>query len=177
VFPRFVARLRDGYIRLRRTGFSRGRNFAAWLGLTPKDHSTAGKQRLGLITRAGDEALRWTLVVGATAVIQQVRKRRCHPASWLVSLLKRKPPKVAAVALANKTARIAWKLMVSGEITRPDTQAASLLRRPGRKLSAVLAPSRPLRAASRRCPAGSLDCACARRLSAPVGLRRRRDKY
>jgi transposase len=95
--------------------FRSGRDFAAWIGLTPKDHSTAGKTRLGIITRAGDEALRSTLVAGATAVIQQTRKGRGHPSPWLVELLKRKPPKLAAVALANKTARIAWKLMVSGE--------------------------------------------------------------
>jgi transposase len=94
--------------------FKSGRDFAAWLGLTPKDHSTAGKMRLGVITRAGDESLRRTLVLGATALIQQVCKGRGHPSPWLVALLKRKPPKLAAVALANKTARIAWKLMVSG---------------------------------------------------------------
>ncbi len=95
--------------------FRTGRDFAAWLGLTPKDHSTAGKQRLGVITRAGDEALRGVLVVGATAVIQHARKARGNPSPWLTALVKRKPPKLAAVALANKTARIAWKLMVSGE--------------------------------------------------------------
>jgi transposase len=99
--------------------FRRGRDFSAWLGLTPKDHSTAGKQRLGVITRAGDEALRRVLVVGATAVIQQVKKGRGHPPPWLVALINRKPPKLAAVALANKTARIAWKLMVSGERYNP----------------------------------------------------------
>lgn len=96
-------------------GFRCGRNFAAWLGLTPKDHSTAGKTRLGGITRAGDETLRSLLVVGATAVIQQARRGRGRPSPWLVKLLQRKPPKLAAVALANKTARIVWKLMVSGE--------------------------------------------------------------
>jgi transposase len=95
--------------------FGSGRDFSAWLGLTPKDHSTAGKTRLGVITRAGDEELRSILVVGATAVIQQVRRGRGHSSPWLVELVKRKPPKLAAVALANKTARIAWKLMVSGE--------------------------------------------------------------
>jgi transposase len=95
--------------------FKSGRDFAAWLGLTPKDHSTAGKMRLGVITRAGDESLRRTLVLGATALIQQVCKGRGHPSPWLIALLKRKPPKLAAVALANKTARIAWKLMVSGQ--------------------------------------------------------------
>jgi transposase len=94
--------------------FRSGRQFAAWIGLTPKDHSTAGKVRLGVITRAGDEALRSVLVSGATAVIQHVRRGgRAEP--WIVELLKRKPPKLAAVALANKTARIAWKLMVTGE--------------------------------------------------------------
>jgi transposase len=95
--------------------FASGRHFAAWLGLTPKDHSTAGKTRLGKITRAGDEMLRSVLVAGATAVIQQARHGRGHPSPWLLALLKRKPPKLAAVALANKIARIAWKLMVTGE--------------------------------------------------------------
>jgi transposase len=99
--------------------FPSGRHFAAWLGLTPKDHSTAGKTRLGKITRAGDEALRSLLVAGATAVIQQVRRRRGHPSPWLLDLLNRKPPKLAAVALANKIARIAWKLMTTGEMYNP----------------------------------------------------------
>jgi transposase len=100
--------------------FRSGRDFAAWLGLTPRDHSTAGKTRLGGITRAGDEALRSLLVVGATAVIQQVRRGNGRAASpWLQALLQRKAPKLAAVALANKTARIAWKLMVTGETYRP----------------------------------------------------------
>ena len=95
--------------------FRSGRDFSAWLGMTPKDHSTAGKTRLGKITRAGDEVLRRLLVVGATAVIQQVRNGRGRPSPWLLALLKRKPPKLAAVALANKIARIAWKLMTTGE--------------------------------------------------------------
>jgi transposase len=100
--------------------FRSGRDFAAWMGLTPKDHSTAGKQRLGVITRAGDETLRRVFVVGATAVIQQVCKAKGHPSPWLAELVRRKPPKLAAVALANKTARIAWKLMVSGERYNPN---------------------------------------------------------
>jgi transposase len=96
--------------------FKSGRDFAAWIGLTPKDHSTAGKHRSGGITRAGDESLRSTLVVGAMAVIQQIMRGHTRQASpWLIGLLKRKPAKLAAVALAGKTARIAWKLMVSGE--------------------------------------------------------------
>jgi transposase len=96
--------------------FRSGRQFAAWIGLTPKDHSTAGKTRHGVITRAGDETLRSLLVVGATAVIWQARRGTGRCASpWLLALLKRKPPKLAAVALANKIARIAWKLMTTGE--------------------------------------------------------------
>ena len=94
--------------------FRSGRQFAAWIGLTPRDHSTAGKVRLGVITRAGDEGLRSVLVVGATAVIQHVR-RGGKASPWLAGLLKRKSPKLAAVALANKMARVAWKLMLTGE--------------------------------------------------------------
>ena len=71
--------------------------------------------RHGGITRAGDEGLRAALVSGATAYIQQVKRGRTRPSPWLAQLLKRKPEKLAAVALANKTARIAWKLMTSGE--------------------------------------------------------------
>ena len=95
--------------------FPSGRHFAAWIGLTPKDHSTAGKTRIGKITRAGDEMLRSVLVAGATAVIQQTKKGRGRPSPWLLALLARKSPKLAAVALANKTARIAWKLLTTGE--------------------------------------------------------------
>ncbi len=94
--------------------FRSGRQFAAWIGLTPKDHSTAGKVRLGGITRAGDDGLRSVLVVGATTVIQHAQ-RGGRPSPWLTELLKRKSPKLAAVALANKMARIAWKLMVTGD--------------------------------------------------------------
>jgi transposase len=93
--------------------FHSARHFAAWLGLTPKDHSTAGRQRLGGITRAGDENLRSLLVVGATAVIQHAKPGRSSP--WLLALLARKPKKLATIALANKTARIAWAVMMSGE--------------------------------------------------------------
>jgi len=106
--------------------FRSGRDFAAWLGLTPKNHSTAGRTRLGAITRAGDEKLRSTLVVGATALIQQLRRRGSQAASpWLAGLIKRKPPKLAAVALANKTARIAWKLMVTGQNYNPPKPMAA----------------------------------------------------
>jgi len=93
--------------------FRSGRLFAAWLGLTPKDHSTAGKTRLGRITRAGDETLRSLLIVGATSVVKQAKHGQAS--RWLIALLKRTSPKHAAVALANKTARIAWKLMTTAE--------------------------------------------------------------
>lgn len=100
--------------------FRSGRDFAAWIGLTPKDHSTAGKTRLGVITRAGDETLRSLLVVGATAVVWQARRGKGRkPSPWLTELLKRKSPKLAAIALANKIARIAWKMMASGEAYAP----------------------------------------------------------
>jgi len=96
--------------------FASARQFAAWIGLTPKDHSTGGKTRTGKITRAGDEALRSVLVAGATALLRHVRAGRGKNANpWLLDMLKRKPPKLVAVAVANKIARIAWKLMVSGE--------------------------------------------------------------
>lgn len=92
--------------------FRSGRQFAAWMGLTPKDHSTAGRARPGVITRASDEILRSTLVTGATSIVRLVRQGRCRSAftPWLEQLLKRKAPKLVAVALANKLARIAWKL-------------------------------------------------------------------
>jgi transposase len=92
------------------------RHFAAWVGLTPKDHSTAGRQRLGIITRAGDETLRSLLVNGAMAVIQQAKPGRASP--WLLALLARKPRKLAAVAVANKMARIAWVVMTRNEVYR-----------------------------------------------------------
>lgn len=103
--------------------FRSGRDFSAWLGLTPKDHGTAGRARPGGITRAGDEMLRSVLVAGATAVVRQARLGRGRHSDWLLGLLKRTPPKRAAVALANKTARIVWRLMVSGERYTPDRAA------------------------------------------------------
>jgi transposase len=98
------------------TVFRSGRHFASWIGLTPREHSTAGRQRLGKISREGDEALRRLLVVGATSVIKLAQRGR-GPA-WLLALLKRRPAKVVAVALANKMARIAWAMMVSGQAYR-----------------------------------------------------------
>ena len=99
--------------------FESGRHLAAWLGLTPREHSSGGKQRLGGISRAGNERLRQLLVVGATAVIRHASRPGARLASpWLTQLLARKPRKLAAVALANKTARIVWAMMVRGEAYR-----------------------------------------------------------
>ena len=96
--------------------FGSGRHFAAWIGITPRENSTAGKHRPGKISREGDEDLRRLLVLGATAVIQQAKTGRAS--AWLLGLLARKPKKLAAVALANKMARILWAMMVSGETYR-----------------------------------------------------------
>jgi transposase len=101
--------------------FRSGRHFAAWVGITPREDSTAGKHRPGRISRAGDEDLRRLLVLGATAVIQQAKAGRASP--WLLELLARKAKKVAALALANKMARIIWAMMVSGETYRRPTVA------------------------------------------------------
>jgi transposase len=102
--------------------FSSARDYAAWIGLTPKDHSTAGKARLGVITKAGDEALRAVLVCGAMAVVRQVKAGRGAPSPWLAEMVRTKEPKLAAVALANKVARTAWSLMVSGQAYEPERQ-------------------------------------------------------
>jgi transposase len=94
--------------------FQSGRNLAAWIGLVPRQNSSGGKERLGGITKQGDRYLRQLLVVGAIAVIRYaVRNGARRP--WLVQLLARRTPKVAAVALANKNARMVWALMTSGE--------------------------------------------------------------
>jgi transposase len=96
--------------------FRSGRHFAAWLGLTPRENSTAGRRRPGRISRRGDQTLRTLLVLGATAVIRFAKPGRTAP--WLLQLLARRPKKLAAVALANKMARIIWAMMVSGEAYR-----------------------------------------------------------
>jgi transposase len=105
------------------TVFKSGREFAAWIGLVPRQNSSGGKERLGSISKQGDRYLRRLLVVGATAVI---RHARTHPDKhpWLTRLLARRPAKVAAVALANKMARIAWAVLAKGESYRAPVLAA-----------------------------------------------------
>ena len=93
--------------------FRSGRDFAAWIGLVPREDSTGGKQKLGPISKQGDRYLRRILVVGAHAVLKLARQKpEKYP--WLTQLLARRPFKVAAVALANKMARVAWALLAKG---------------------------------------------------------------
>ena len=98
--------------------FASGRHFAASLGLTPKERSTGGKQRMGRISKAGNERLRTLLVVGAMAVIRFAKPGIKSASEWLLKLLERKPRKLAAVALANKMARIIWAMMARGDAYR-----------------------------------------------------------
>jgi transposase len=98
--------------------FESGRHFAAWLGLTPLNRSTGGKQRLGHISKAGNERLRSLMVLGATSVIKVCTPGSNKGSPWLKQLLERKPRKLAAVALANKMARIIWAMMASGKAYR-----------------------------------------------------------
>ena len=103
------------------------RSLAAWAGLTPKERSTGGKQRMGGISRAGNERLRVLLVSGATAVINAaMRPGSKLLTDWLRTLLQRKPRKLVAVALANKMAHTAWALMTSGETYRRPAVVAAL---------------------------------------------------
>ncbi len=104
--------------------FESGRHFAAWLGLTPKEHSTGGKHRLGRISKAGNERLRQLLVVGAMSVVRYAKPGSKSASTWLLQLLERRPRKIAAIALANKMARIIWAMMARGEAYRRQPAAA-----------------------------------------------------
>ena len=94
--------------------FKNGRELATWIGLVPRQNSTGGKQRLGKISKQGDQYLRWLLVAGAMSVIMHAKRRGTTNLPWLADIIARKPAKVAAVALANKTARIVWVLLRHG---------------------------------------------------------------
>jgi transposase len=96
------------------TLFKSGRQFAAWLGLTPRTHSSGGKERLVGITKQGDGYIRRLLVIGATAVIRLARQDNASKA-WAAKLLERKSARLVSVALANKTARIAWALLARNQ--------------------------------------------------------------
>jgi transposase len=95
--------------------FRSGRELAAWIGLVPRQNSTGGKERLGRISKQGDQYLRWLLVAGAMTIIRHAKRRGTSNLPWLANLIARKPTKVAAVALANKMARIAWVLLRTGQ--------------------------------------------------------------
>jgi transposase len=99
-------------------GFRSGRDFAAWLGLVPRQSSSGGKERLGRITKMGDRTIRRLLVTGALSVIRWGRQREDFAERWIGKLVARKPLKLAAVALANKMARIVWAVLTRGEVYR-----------------------------------------------------------
>jgi transposase len=103
--------------------FTKGRDFAAWVGLTPSQHSTGGKQRLGRISKMGERTLRRLFIIGAAAAVSWAARGRGPTNPWLASLLARKPRMLATVALANKMARVVWALMAHGGTYR--TQAAA----------------------------------------------------
>ena len=104
--------------------FESGRHFAAWLGLTPREHSTGGKHRIGRISKAGNERLRQLLVVGAMSVVRYAKPGSKSASTWLLQLLERRPRKIAAIALANKIARIIWAMMARGEAYRRQPASA-----------------------------------------------------
>ena len=95
--------------------FRSGREFAAWLGMTPRQNSSGGKEPLGRISKRGDKYIHSLLTAGAVAVLRHARNRPTRDGEWVRALLARKPTKLAAVALANKTARIVWAVMTRGE--------------------------------------------------------------
>jgi transposase len=104
--------------------FRSGREFAAFLGLVPRQNSSGGKDRLGRISKMGDGYLRKLLVVGATSVVRRARTGTVGAAPWIRSLLERRPARVVTVAMANKTARIAWAVLARGDVYRTPTLAA-----------------------------------------------------
>ena len=104
--------------------FAKGRDFAAWVGLTPRQHSTGGKQKLGAISRMGERTLRRLLIIGSSAVVLQASKRGAAKGSWLEQMLARKPRMLVTVELANKTARIVWALLGKSEDYRAPVVAA-----------------------------------------------------
>src|SRR6516165_3115834 len=105
-------------------GFPAGRDFAAWLGLTPLQKSTGGKQKLGAVSKRGERTIRRLLIIGASAVVQQASRRGAPKGSWLPQMLARKPKMLVTVALANKMARIIWALLVKGGTYRTPAAAA-----------------------------------------------------
>jgi transposase len=104
--------------------FRRGRDFAAWIGLTPLQKSSGGKERLGKVSKMGERTLRRLLIIGASSATKAAARKGAGPDSWLGRMLARKPRLVVAVALANKIARVAWALMAHGGVYRAPAVAA-----------------------------------------------------
>jgi transposase len=104
--------------------FRAGRDFAAWLGLTPKQKSTGGKQKLGAISKQGERTIRRLLIIGASAVVRHACMYGAPEGSWLARILPRKPRMLVIVALANKTARIVWALLARGGVYRTPVPAS-----------------------------------------------------
>jgi transposase len=96
--------------------FKRGRDFAAWVGLTPLQHSTGGRQKLGATSKIGERTLRRLLILGASAVVRWVARNGAQAGSWIARMAARKPPMLVRAALANKMARVVWALMARGGI-------------------------------------------------------------
>jgi transposase len=105
--------------------FAKGRDFAAWLGLVPRQLSTGGKQKLGSISKMGERTLRRLLIIGCSAVVLQASKRGAPAGSWLEQMMGRKPRMLVTVALANKTARIIWALFIKQEDYKAPVAAAA----------------------------------------------------
>lgn len=105
--------------------FGKGRDFAAWLGLTPLQKSTGGKQKLGATSKMGERTIRRLLIIGASAVVRQAALHGAPAGSWLGRMLTRKPRMLVTVALANKMARIAWALMIKGEVYKAPVAMAA----------------------------------------------------
>ena len=104
--------------------FKSARHFAAWLGLVPRQHSTGGKTRLGRITKMGNADIRRLLVLGATSMVYRAEQWNSAAGKWIVGVLRRRPARLATVALANKMARIAWAVMTRKEVYRPSGRIA-----------------------------------------------------
>jgi transposase len=105
--------------------FKRGRDFAAWLGLVPRQHSTGGKQRLGKTSKMGQRDIRRLLIIGAMSVVRWAIRKGAPEGTWLHRMLARKPRMIVAIALANKMARSIWAMQTKGEDYRVPAAAAA----------------------------------------------------
>jgi transposase len=105
--------------------FSKGRDFAAWAGLTPRQHSSGGKERLGKTSKMGQRDIRRLLIIGAVGAVRWAARKGAPEGTWLARMMAKKPRMLVAVALANRMARVAWALMRKGEEYRDPAIAAA----------------------------------------------------